>query len=163
MLQPSFGSCYPMPSCPLRIMANMRLMSTFEVGNPVEAFILMKTHNFARDSAEDSRSHGFHVQFKWAAPSPTGGMVEAARALRRTVFRYALVLCESSSGLISFDLNCKKSIRLGHPRFSQPNNRHHNSSADTAPTDAGQNRRHVQPGPCSSRHCRGRSTGCQHA
>ena len=50
-----------MPSYPRRIMANMLLMSAFEVGNPVEAFILMKTHNFARDSAGNWRSHGFHV------------------------------------------------------------------------------------------------------
>jgi hypothetical protein len=62
-----------MPSCPRRIMTNMLLMPAFKFGNPVETFILMKTHDFTRDSAGNSRSHGFHVQLKWAAPSPTGG------------------------------------------------------------------------------------------
>ncbi len=50
-----------MLSYPRRIMANVLLMSAFEVRNPVEAFILMKTHDCTRDSAGNSRSHGFHI------------------------------------------------------------------------------------------------------
>jgi hypothetical protein len=46
---------------PRRIMANMLLMSAFEVGNPVEKFILMKTHDFTRDSGHFC-SHGFHIE-----------------------------------------------------------------------------------------------------
>jgi hypothetical protein len=38
-----------MPSYPRRIMANMLLMSAFEVGNPVEKIILMKTYFFNRN------------------------------------------------------------------------------------------------------------------
>ncbi len=39
----------------------MLLMSTFEVGNPVEVFILMKSHNFTGDSGH-ACSHGFHME-----------------------------------------------------------------------------------------------------
>ena len=49
-----------MPGGPRRIMAYMLLMSTVEVGNPVEKFILMKTHDFSRDSGRFC-SHGFHM------------------------------------------------------------------------------------------------------
>jgi hypothetical protein len=42
------------------VMANMLLMSAFEVCDPVEKFILMKTHNFRGDSGHSS-SHGFHM------------------------------------------------------------------------------------------------------
>ena len=44
-------------------MAYMLLMSAFEVGNPVEKFILMKTHDFRRDSGHFC-SHGFHKEAK---------------------------------------------------------------------------------------------------
>jgi hypothetical protein len=46
---------------PRRIMANMLLMSAFEVGNPVEKFILMKPHDFTGDSGHFC-SHGFHIE-----------------------------------------------------------------------------------------------------
>jgi hypothetical protein len=46
---------------PRRIMAYVLLMSAFEVGNPVEKFILMKTHNFTRESRHFC-SHGFHIE-----------------------------------------------------------------------------------------------------
>jgi hypothetical protein len=42
-------------------MANMLLMSAFEVGNPVEKFILMKPHDFTGDSGHFC-SHGFHIE-----------------------------------------------------------------------------------------------------
>ncbi len=42
-------------------MANMLLMSAFEVGNPIEKFILMKTRDFTRDSGHFC-SHGFHIE-----------------------------------------------------------------------------------------------------
>ncbi len=50
-----------MPGGPRRIMAYMLLMPTFEVGNPVEKFILVKTHDFTRDSGHFC-SHGFHME-----------------------------------------------------------------------------------------------------
>src|SRR5258707_14234316 len=61
MSQPSFRSCYPMAGCPRRIVTNMLLMSAFKIGNPVQAFVLMKGDDFTRDSG-DSCSHGFHME-----------------------------------------------------------------------------------------------------
>ena len=49
-----------MSRSPRRIVANMLLMSAFEVCDPVEKFILMKTHNFTGDSGH-ACSHGFHM------------------------------------------------------------------------------------------------------
>src|SRR5271157_3621041 len=60
MLTPPLRSCHPVSGSPRRIMANMLLMTTFEVGNPVEVFILMKSHNFTGDSGH-ACSHGFHM------------------------------------------------------------------------------------------------------
>jgi hypothetical protein len=39
-----------MPIGPRRIVADVLLMSTFKVGNPVEEFVQMKIYNFARDA-----------------------------------------------------------------------------------------------------------------
>jgi hypothetical protein len=49
-----------MRSSPRRIVANLLLMPAFKVGNPVEAFILMKSDNFARDAGRFC-SHGLHM------------------------------------------------------------------------------------------------------
>src|SRR6266478_3138781 len=57
MFQPSFKSCYAMAGGPRRIVTNMLLMPAFKVGNPVQAFVLMKGDDFTRDSG-DFCSHG---------------------------------------------------------------------------------------------------------
>jgi hypothetical protein len=49
-----------MPSGVRRVMANMLLVSACEVGDPVETFVLMEAHDFARDSGHLC-SHGFHI------------------------------------------------------------------------------------------------------
>jgi|KBSMisStaDraftv2_1062788.scaffolds.fasta_scaffold285405_1 hypothetical protein len=49
MLKPPLRGCDPMPIGPRRIVADVLLMSTFKVGNPVEEFVQMKIYNFARD------------------------------------------------------------------------------------------------------------------
>ena len=46
---------------PRRIMADMLLMSAFKVRDPVETFVLMESHDFARFSGYFS-SHGFHME-----------------------------------------------------------------------------------------------------
>jgi hypothetical protein len=64
---------------PRRIMANMLLMSAFEVCNPVEKFILMKTHNFTGDSGHPS-SHGFHIRTNLTLRSLSLGGVSVNQA-----------------------------------------------------------------------------------
>jgi hypothetical protein len=49
MLKPPLRGCDPMPIGPRRIVADVLLMPTFKVGNPVEEFVQMKIYNFARD------------------------------------------------------------------------------------------------------------------
>ena len=49
-----------MPGGPRRIVTNMLLLSAFKIGNPVQAFVLMKGDDFTRDSG-DFCSHGFHI------------------------------------------------------------------------------------------------------
>lgn len=39
----------------------MLLMTAFEVGNPIEVLILVKSHNFTGDSGR-ACSHGFHME-----------------------------------------------------------------------------------------------------
>jgi hypothetical protein len=54
----------------------MLLMSAFDVCNPVEKFILMKTHNFTGDSRH-SRSHCFHIRFNLTLRSLSlGGAID---------------------------------------------------------------------------------------
>jgi len=43
-------SGYPMASGPRGIVADVQLMATFEVGDPVEGFVGVKPHDFTRDS-----------------------------------------------------------------------------------------------------------------
>jgi hypothetical protein len=50
MRKPPLRGCDPMPIGPRRIVADVLLMSTFKVGNPVEGFVQMKIYNFARDA-----------------------------------------------------------------------------------------------------------------
>jgi hypothetical protein len=45
---------------PRRIVTNMLSMSAFKIGNPVEAFVLMKGNDFTRDSWHFC-SHGLHI------------------------------------------------------------------------------------------------------
>ena len=46
---------------PRRIVTNMLLMSAFKIGNPVEAFVLMKGDDFTWDSGRFC-THGFHIE-----------------------------------------------------------------------------------------------------
>lgn len=49
-----------MATGPGGIVANVLLMPAFQVGNPVQAVVLMKAHDFTRGSGSFCL-HGFHV------------------------------------------------------------------------------------------------------
>ncbi len=60
MIVASLRSGDPVATGPGRIVADMLLMAAFEVGNPVEAVVLMKADDSTRGSG-DFCLHGFHV------------------------------------------------------------------------------------------------------
>ena len=60
MIVASLRGRYPMAAGPGRIVADMLLVAAFEVGNPVEAIVLMKADDSTR-GAGDFCLHGFHV------------------------------------------------------------------------------------------------------
>ena len=47
---PTFHCCYPVVTCPRRIMSDMLLMTAFQLGNPVQFFVQMKTYDLPRST-----------------------------------------------------------------------------------------------------------------
>ncbi|MGB9434031.1 MAG: hypothetical protein WBQ89_17440 [Candidatus Acidiferrum sp.] len=78
-------------------MANMLLMTAFEVGNPIEVFILMKSHNFTGDSGH-ACSHGFHME-----PTGRGVNVHSVLPLSNVALLEAPTPTKASTHHFSFE------------------------------------------------------------
>lgn len=59
MFEASLGRCYPMGASKRRIVADVLLMSTFKLGNPIEIVIQMKVNDFSHGPSY-SCLHRFH-------------------------------------------------------------------------------------------------------